>query len=131
MDPRATVVAELYRALRDREWQTLAELLAEDAEFGLSGRSPVAGTYRGRDDIVAAIRRLVDETDGTLGPVRDDTWDICTSEHHVILIEWLQATRQRRRSRFYIHLVCAVEGSEVKRAFANFDSQYDFDELWS
>jgi ketosteroid isomerase-like protein len=109
----------------------LSRLFAEDVEFGLSGRSPVAGTYRGRDAAVAAMRRLVDETDDTLGPVRHDTWDICTSEHHVILIEWLRATRKGRRSQFYIHLVCAVDNGEIKRAFATFDSQYEFDELWS
>lgn len=130
MDPRAVTVAELYRALRDRGWDSLPRLFAQDAEFGVSGRSPLAGTYRGRDAIVTAFRRLVDDTDGSLKPVRDDTWDICTSDHHVILIEWLQAARGGRRAQFYIHLICAVENGEIKRAFANFDSQYDFDELW-
>ncbi|MGH9201294.1 MAG: hypothetical protein ACRD2A_08670 [Vicinamibacterales bacterium] len=65
-----------------------------------------------------------------MGPVREDTWDVCVSDHHVILIEWLQATRKGRTARFYVHLVCALEGGKLKRAFATFDSQYDFDELW-
>lgn len=130
-DGRAATVAALYRAFRDRDWDALSVLFAGDAELGVSGRSPLAGTYRGNAAAVDALRRLVDETDDSLRPVRDDTWDVCTSEHHVILIEWLQASRKGRHAQFYIHLVCAVENGEIKRAFANFDSQYDFDELWS
>lgn len=131
MDPRAQVVAEFYRAFRAREWDALARLFAEDAELGLSGRSPFAGSYRSPEAAVDVLRKLVDETDGTLGPVREDTWDICTSDHHVILVEWLQATRQDRRAQFHVHLVCALEDGKIKRAFATFDNQYDFDGLWS
>lgn len=131
MDPRTQVVAEFYRAFRTRDWVALARVFAEDAELGLSGRSPFAGSYRSPEAAVDVLRRLVDETDGTIGPVREDTWDICTSDHHVILIEWLQATREGRSARFYVHLVCALEEGKIKRAFANFDDQYEFDGLWA
>lgn len=131
MDTRAQVVADLYAALKARDWDAMAQLFAADAELGISGRSPVAGTYRSPPEAVGAFRRLVEETDDTFGPVREDTWDICTSDHHVILIEWLQATRNRRTARFHIHLVCALQEGKILRAFASFDSQYAFDELWS
>ncbi|MGH9890512.1 MAG: nuclear transport factor 2 family protein [bacterium] len=129
-DERVTVVERFYRALRTREWDAIAELFAPDAEFGISGRNPLAGIHRGADGAIDTLRRLIEETDDTLGPVREDTWDVCVSDHHVILIEWLQATRKGRTARFYVHLVCALEDGKLKRAFATFDSQYDFDELW-
>jgi ketosteroid isomerase-like protein len=129
MDRRAEIVAELYRALRARDWDGLAELFANDAEFSLTGRNPHAGSYSGPQPICEALRRLVDDT--SLAPHREDTWDVCTSDHHVIFIEWLQASRKGRRAQFYVHLVCAFEGGLIKRAFANFVDQYEFDGLWS
>jgi ketosteroid isomerase-like protein len=130
-DARAKVLEDFYAAFRARDWDAMRTLFAEDAQFGLTGRNPFAGDYRGPEAIVDVLRRLVEDTEGTLGPVRGDTWDVCTSDHHVILIEWLQATRQAREARFYIHLVCAVEDGKLKRAFANFVDQYDFDGLWA
>ncbi len=131
MDPRAELVVEFYRALQSRHWDDVAKLFASDAEFGLTGRNPHAGSYSGPQAICAALRDLVDDTDGSLGPHREDTWDVCTSDHHVVFIEWLQARRQGRKAHFYIHLVCAFEDGLIKRAFANFVDQYDFDGLWS
>jgi ketosteroid isomerase-like protein len=131
LDPRADVVAELYRAFKAREWKRVGELFAEDAELAISGRNPIAGTFRGTADLVAALRRLVDDTDGSIGPVREDTWDICASADHVIFLEWLQAARKEKRARFYIYLVCAFENGRIVRAFAHFDDQYEFDELWA
>jgi ketosteroid isomerase-like protein len=131
VDPRAKVVAEFYRAFKAREWDRVAEPFAEHAELGITGRNPIGGTYRGTAAIVAALRRLVDETEGSIGPVREDTWDICTSDDHVVFLEWLQAVRKDKRARFYIYLVCAFENDRIVRAFAHFDDQYGFDELWS
>lgn len=129
MDERVAVVAELYRALRARDWDAMAKLFTEDAELGLGGRNPLAGSHRGPQAVVGAWRRLAEEAD--IGPVREDTWDICTSEHHVVLIEWLQATLGSRTARFYLHLVCAFEDGRIKRAFADFVDPYGFDELWA
>jgi hypothetical protein len=82
--------------------------------------------------LFGTLRRLVEESDDTFGPVREDTWDISTSDHHAIFIESLKAARNGRTKNFYIHLVCAFDDDgKILRAFAAFDSQYEFDELWS
>ncbi len=131
MDQRVETVARLYEQFKARDWNGLHQLFADDAEFGLAGRNPLAGTYRGPDAITYALRRLVEETGDTIGPNRKGTWDICTSDHHVIFIEWLKATRAGKTAQFYIHLTCALDDGKLLRAFANFVDQYDFDELWT
>jgi ketosteroid isomerase-like protein len=131
MDERVGTIAELYERFKTRDWSGLRDLFADDAEFGVTGRNPLAGTYRGPAAVVEVLQRLVDETGDTIGPHRDDTWDICTSEHHVIFIEWLRASRAGKTASFYIHLVCALENGKILRAFANFVDQYEFDELWT
>lgn len=130
MDQRAATVAGFYEHFKAREWSRLRQLFADDAEFGLTGRNPLAGVYHGPAAIIETLQRLVEETGDTIRPNREDTWDICVSDHHVILIEWLQATREGRKAQFHVHLVCAFEGTKILRAFASFDSQYDFDDLW-
>ncbi len=131
MDQRVETVASFYERFKARDWTGLRQLFADDAEFGLAGRNPLAGMYHGPDAIVEALQRLVEETGDTIGPNREDTWDICTSEHHVVFIEWLKATRAAKTATFYIHLVCALDDGKLLRAFANFVDQYEFDELWS
>ncbi|HYZ91992.1 MAG TPA: hypothetical protein VFA34_06305 [Actinomycetota bacterium] len=123
------LLTRFHAALLARDWQTIQGSFATGCELAISGRSPLAGFYKGPTDAVNALRGLADETD--LGTIEDDTHDVCTSDYHAILIDWLRAARNGRTAQFYIHLICAFDGDTILRAFASFDSQYEFDDLWS
>lgn len=130
-DERQEVVGRFYRALVSRDWDVLRDAFADDAEFGMSGRNPFAGEHQGSDAIVGVLQDMVRKSDNTFGPVRADTWDICTSDHHVILLEWFQAQRASRRLRAYLYFVCAVEDGRIVRMFAHSGEQYEFDAFWT
>lgn len=130
-DVREEVAGRFYRALVSRDWDAMRDVFADDAEFGLGGRNPFAGEHRGPDAIVGVLREMVRQSDDTFAPVQADTWDICTSEHHVILLEWFQAQRNGRRLRAYLYFVCAFENGRIARMFAHSSEQYEFDAFWS
>jgi ketosteroid isomerase-like protein len=118
MDARVAHISRFYETFVERDWDGMRALFADDAQLGISGRSPFAGEHHGVEAAVGVLRDMVERRDGTLAPVRPDTWDICISDHHVILFEWLRAERQDRKLRAYLYLVHSSE-------------QYEFDEFWS
>jgi ketosteroid isomerase-like protein len=129
-EQRTVIVQRFYDALRARDWDALRGLFAAGAELGMSGRNPLAGGHRGPNAIAGVFREMVDRTGGSLGPVRADTWDICSSDHHVVLFEWFEAARGDRKARFYLYFVCAVEDDRIARMFVHSSEQYDFDAFW-
>ena len=73
---RAMVVA-LERA----DGPAIAALLGDDVVYHFPGRSPVAGTYRGRDEVMGLFRTLA----GRLGgPPKLHSHDVLASEGHAI-----------------------------------------------
>lgn len=50
-DPATNVLTRLHRAFNERDAETARGLLADDVVWHVSGDHPVAGTYRGRDQV--------------------------------------------------------------------------------
>jgi ketosteroid isomerase-like protein len=132
MSPERVAQIEMfYRAICNREWDTMHALFSQDAELGFSGRSRFAGVYEGPDAITEVFKQLVDATDNTLGPVLDDSWDICVSPHHVVLLEWFGAKRVGRNLNAYLYFVSALEGNRIARMYVHSSEQYEFDEFFA
>jgi ketosteroid isomerase-like protein len=70
----------LFVVLRDRAPEAARAFLDEHSTWELPGRSALAGVHTGADAIVALLTRLTE-----LRPIRDDAYDVMTSEHHATL----------------------------------------------
>jgi ketosteroid isomerase-like protein len=130
-DVRRALVKSFFDAFCARDWEAMASLFGDDAQLGMSGRSPFAGEHRGPKAVTSVFRGIVERSGGTFGPVREDTWDICTSDDHVVLLEWFTARRNERELRAYLYFVCAVEKGRIARMFVHSSEQYEFDDFWS
>jgi ketosteroid isomerase-like protein len=128
---RADVVRSFYLALRASDWERVRACFADDAELGFGGRNPMSGYHKGGDASVAVLRELVERSDGTFRPVLDDGWDVCASEHHVIVFDWFQAQRGNRQLKAYLYFVNAVEEGKIVRMFVHSSEQYEFDEFFA
>ncbi|MEX2393348.1 MAG: hypothetical protein WD826_02595 [Actinomycetota bacterium] len=132
MSPERIAQIELfYRALCSRDWEMMRAMFSEGSELGFSGRSRFAGIYEGPEAITAVFEQLVDATEGTLGPVLDDSWDICASPHHVVLLEWFGAKRAGRSLNAYLYFVSALEANKIARMYVHSSEQYEFDEFFA
>ena len=80
-DEKERIVRRMLEALERRDVVAIGELLADDAVYHFPGRSPVAGTYRGRDAVLGMFRTLVGLFDG---PPEMSSHDVVASEAHVV-----------------------------------------------
>ncbi len=125
-----TVVKHFYDALRTRDWPSMRLCFRSDSALEVSGKSPLAGTYLGAEEIIRFFERIVDDSADTFRPVQSRTADICSSENHVVLFDWFGAHRLGRELQAYVYFVCAVEHGAIQRMFVHSSEQYEFDEFW-
>jgi ketosteroid isomerase-like protein len=84
------VVRRMVAALEAADPVAIAALLADDVVYHFPGRSSLAGTYRGRDEVMGVFRGL-----GALlgGPPKLRSHDVVASEAHVVELATHSAAR--------------------------------------
>jgi ketosteroid isomerase-like protein len=87
------LVRRVFDAFARKEGFSLRGLFADDAVWTVPGRSVMAGTYRGRDEIFRFLARLPKETDGTYG---SELIDVLASDTRAAA---LYRARGRRKGR--------------------------------
>lgn len=80
-DHKEGIVRALLDALERRDAAAIGELLADDVVYHFPGRGPVAGTYRGRDEVLGLFRAVAGLFDG---PLVMSSHDVVASEAHVL-----------------------------------------------
>ena len=64
-NPNEELVRKGYKAFGEGDMDTLRSLFAADAVHSAPGNSPLAGDYKGIDDILGYYGKLFELTDGT------------------------------------------------------------------
>lgn len=77
------VVRSMFEAFARKNGLGLRDLFAEDATWTVPGNGVMAGTVRGRDDIVRFLARLPRETGGTYG---SRLVDVLSSEERAVAV---------------------------------------------
>lgn len=95
MDAKERVIRELYDARSGRDWDVVGSLLADTVGWHEPGEEDHSGSFRGRDEVVALLEKLVDVTDGSFQLVPEGFLNL--GEHSAVVVRW-SAKRGRRRS---------------------------------
>jgi uncharacterized protein len=59
------LIRNLYDARARRDWDAVGAALADEVGWHEPGEEDHSGDFRGRDEVVALLRKLVDVTEGT------------------------------------------------------------------
>jgi uncharacterized protein len=105
-----------YEAFGKGDLAALAELIAEDAVYHISGNSPLAGDYKGRDAVFGFFGKVMQETDGTF---RIDVHDILANDDHGVAL--VRETAQRKGKNWdsrAVHITHADSEGRVKEFWA-------------
>ena len=85
--PNATAYRRTVDAFRDRDFDTLRSLIAEDVVWHVPGRNPIAGEIRGLDELVAWLGRVSE-----LGfTIREH--DVFGNDEHVCALSYMGVRR--------------------------------------
>jgi len=85
--PNALAYIRTVEAFRDRDFEAIGSLLAEDVVWHLPGDHPLAGDWKGRDQLFQLFARL-----GPLGfTIREH--DVFADDDHVCALSYIGARR--------------------------------------
>ena len=88
--PNEDLARKGYQAFSTGDMDTLNELFADDVVWHLGGRSPLAGDYRGKDEVFGVLGKFAELSGGTF---KLDVHDILANDEHVVAL--VKATAQR------------------------------------
>jgi ketosteroid isomerase-like protein len=125
------LVEHFYRAFLAADREALAALVAPEAAWIVRLDTVLSGAHVGADGI-AALRRNIDElTVGTWRPLREDSFDIATSQWHAVIMDRFLAERGERRLDSHEAVIVAVEEGRITRLFHYFHDPAAFEAFWS
>lgn len=90
MHPNEALVREGYDAFVRGDIGTVASLISPDVLWHVGGDSPLAGVYKGHDELFALLARLGEATGGSISI---SARDILTSDDRVVVLTTLKAER--------------------------------------
>ena len=96
MDTKEQTIREFYGARARRDWDGVGSLLADEVGWHEPGDEVGhAGDFRGREQVVALLQKLVIVTEGTFQLEPEGFLNL--REHSAVLVRWW-AERHGRRS---------------------------------
>jgi hypothetical protein len=95
VDQKERTIRELYAARSRRDWDAVGSLFTDQVGWHEPGEENHSGDFRGRDDVVALLEKLVTVTEGTFQLEPEAFLNL--DEHSAVLVRWW-AERDGRRS---------------------------------
>jgi ketosteroid isomerase-like protein len=125
------LVEHFYRAFLAADREALAEVVSPEAPWIVRSDTALSGAHVGPDGI-AALRRQIDElTAETWRPLREDSFDIATSQWHAVIMDRFVAERGERRLDSHEAVIVAIEEGSITRLFHYLHDPAAFQDFWS
>jgi ketosteroid isomerase-like protein len=125
------LVEDFYRAYLAADGEALANVVAPAAAWVVRLDTALSGAHVGAVGI-AALRRQIDElTAGTWRPLREDSFDIATSQWHAVIMDRFLGERGERRLDSHEAVIVAVEDGRITRLFHYLHDPAAFEAFWS
>ena len=95
MDPKERTIREFYDARTRRDWDVVGSLFTNEVGYHEPGEEDHSGDFKGRDEVVALLAKLVNVTQGTFQLDPDGFLNL--DEHSATVVNW-SAERDGRRA---------------------------------
>jgi ketosteroid isomerase-like protein len=122
------LVRSIFDAFARKEGFALRGLFADDAVWTVPGRSVMAGTYRGRDEIFRFLARLPKETDGTYG---SELLDVLASDTRAAALYRARGRRKGRELELEQMLLFRMTDGLVQEVLALPSDPEAFEAFWA
>ncbi len=121
---KEAVVRRMVDALQRADVVAIGELLSDDVVYHFPGRSAIAGTYRGRAEVLGlfgALSRLLG------GPPRLSSHDVVASEAHVVDLATHAAERDGQPYEWHAVRIYHVTDDRITEIWLMIGDIYAFD----
>lgn len=117
-----------YDAFGRGDMAAIAELFADDIVWHFPGDNPLAGDYKGRDNVLAFFGRSVELTGGTL---RVEVHDIVANDEHGVALTRTTAQRGGKSLDDKAVQVFHIRDGKAVESWSHPGDQAANDEFWS
>jgi ketosteroid isomerase-like protein len=121
---KEAIVRRMVDALQRADPVAIGELLSDDVVYYFPGRSVLAGTYRGRDEVLGlfgAFSRLLG------GPPTLDSHDVVASEAHVVDLAIHAAERDGQPYQWHAVRIYHIAEDQITEIWLMIGDIYAFD----
>jgi ketosteroid isomerase-like protein len=126
--PNLDLMRRGYAAYVGGDMDTINELFADDVVWHVAGRSPIAGDYRGKQEVFGFFSRLQEMSQGTSTL---EVHDLLASDDHGVAIVLESATRNGRTFQGQATHVLHLRDGKVTEFWDAHTDQNASDEFWS
>lgn len=125
--PNEQVVRDGFAAFAAGDMEALRRMFAADAVWHVPGRSRLSGSYKGVEEILGYIGRMVEITGGTMVVT---VHDVVGNDQHVFAAYNVTAKREHKALRDNQVLVFHVRDGKVTEVWGTSGDQYLSDDFW-
>ena len=127
LHPNIAIVRRFYNAFIARDTARIWEFAGHDLVFHVPGRSPWAGEYRGREQLLDLFMGVGAAAERS---IRLTVHDVVGGEEHVVGLHRLTASLGGRTLDLNGTAVCHVDAGKISEMWIGWQSQRTFDEFW-
>jgi ketosteroid isomerase-like protein len=117
-----------YDAFASYDLDTIRALFADDVIWHVGGRSQLAGTFKGKDEVFGWFAKLLTLSEGTF---KIEVHDILANDTHAVVLSHDTAQRADKSLSLDAVAVYHIENGQVKEAWFFNSDVYADDEFFS
>jgi len=125
--PNVDLLNKGYDAFDKGDLDTVRQLFADDIVFHVTGRSQLAGDYRGIDEVFGFFGKLIELSGGTF---KIERHSVLADDEHATVISTSSAQRDGKSLTVRTVDVFHVADGRVTECWTIADDQYAEDEFW-
>ena len=126
--PNVELLQAQIDALGRGEIAEAMSFYTDDAVFHYPGRNPLSGDYRGKDQVLALLDRVMQLTDGSFRP---DVHDILASDDHVAALVTVRAASRGTSVEWQSVDLFHVRGGKLSEHWVHEVDQDLVDRFWT
>ncbi|HYZ91937.1 MAG TPA: nuclear transport factor 2 family protein [Actinomycetota bacterium] len=125
--PNVQRLRDGYAAFARGDLDTVKELWTDDVVWHVGGQSPLAGDYKGQDEIIAFFGKTFEQTGGTL---QIDLHDVLGNDEHAVALVTLKAKRDGKSLEMNAVHVFELRDGKTAEFWAFNEDDRRADEFW-
>jgi hypothetical protein len=126
--PNETLLRNGYEAFEKGDLDTLRGIFAEDIVWHSPGKGPLAGEYRGIDQVFGLFAKVAELSGGTL---RNDLHDVLANDEHAVALVTVRGERAGVTLADLQSHVFHVSDGKVTEVWLVAEDLYANDAFWS
>lgn len=125
--PDVALVRRGYEAFVKGDLETVKEVLADDIEWHVTGRSPLAGVRHSKDEVFEFFGELIERSSGTH---HLEVHDIVGGDENVVVILTEHAERNGRTLAMYGAHLWKIRDGKAVEFWGLLSEQQESEEFW-